>query len=479
MIENPCQKLALSLELLLNRLHKYFTNIIEKGQPFGACLVNPRHSQARKPTPEIQKQIEQFATNHFSGINAIGYYLRYSTLPITPIDPRKSVNDESSIDDYVITLEHPQFDDRWQQTTISRALLFCMHDHEDHAWDEWFEPQTEAIRLTPLLHQTINESIILNRIQFQLSAPVLSFFENFVYEYALTDSHIALSRTQKELLRKKETTWQDLYPQAVNTLKPVMSLINGYKLVHKKAASTRNPILKSLWWEFIKWIDNKLINHTTLSDDMKCDLINQLRNPKKKALRSSYQAKRPALSISDVECAQVLYILISEFINSKTKKPIPAEAIIFIWIAQHTAFSGLHLSVSDIISLQIKNLCLENHIVKIGDSEVDISTGLKEIIQAYIQGKKRKEFLFQSLTHDNLEDVLSRASRKLYGEEGKLLPKDFLERVHVISGLRISIEARRLIDKQAELIKNSPYRIKSSEIKKDIKQAIRDRKAHI
>lgn len=468
MTEEHLHKFAIGLAELLNRLHDQIEKVQDNEQPFGACLVIPRHSLVRVPNPQIQKEIEQFATNHFLGTKALGYYLRYSTPPLTPIDPIKSTQDIPSINDYIITLEHPKFDEKWQQTMVSRALIYCIADNEVHSWDEWFELQIEAIRFTTLLHQRINEASILNWIQSQLLAPALPFFETFIYKYALTDTHVTICSAEKENWINKKTPWQTLYPLAANMLNPDISLEKGYKLAHKKATSTRTSAMKSLWNAFLNHVEKALINDTPLPDNMKTIQIEKLRSPKKRPPKVPYQAKRPALCISDLECAQVLYTMIIDFINSKKRKAILAESIIFIWIAQHAAFSGLQLTGTEIRSLKIKDINFQELAIKIAGQELHISGGLKEILSNYFEGENPNYLLFQNLSHDNLEDILARASAKLFGDEKKLLPKDFLEAVHVIPGLRISTEIRRQIDLQAKLIKNSPYRIKPSEIKKDI-----------
>lgn len=468
-------KMAVALEQLLNRIHNYIRDALEKGQPFGACLVNPKHSLVPPPTKELKKEIVDFATSHFEDTTAAGYYLRYSTLPLSPVDPTRSPQDKTSIDDYLITLGHPQFDNQWQQTFISRALIFCMDENEAHGWDEWFELQHEAIRFTPLLHQSLNEVTLLHWIQAHLLAPAQPVFESFIYEYALTDEHVTISSTDREKWMNKQIPWESLYPLALNLLKPNMSLKEAYKLIHKKAASTRNQILKSLWNSFLQHIENKLFNHPTLPDEMKRQLIEELREPKKRPPKAIYNAKRAAVAISDIECAQVLYLLIAEFLKSKTKKTILAEAIIFIWIAQHAAFSGLSVTGTQIRSIKFKDIDFKELTIKISAKEMHTSGGLNEILRAYGTGTNPKHLLFQQLKPDNLEDIISRTSAKFYGEERKLLPKDFLEAVHVIPGARISIQLRNQLNKQAELAKNSPYRIKAADIKKDIKQAIRDK----
>ncbi len=84
--------------------------------------------------------------------------------------------------------------------------------------------------------------------------------------------------------------------------------------------------------------------------------------------------------------------------------------------------------------------------------------------------RKNKRLLFQNLTYDNLEDIISKFSAKFYGPSNRLLPKDFLEKVHVIVGVRISVEMRRQITQQEELAKSSLYRINPREIKKQLKE---------
>lgn len=215
---------------------------------------------------------------------------------------------------------------------------------------------------------------------------------------------------------------------------------------------------------------------TSLSEKEKQLLITQLRGSKKKIPKGKYIAKRPALCISDLECGQMLYLLKQDFLTAKIKNKAVAEAILFILIAQHAAFSGLCLKEKDILGIKISDINHQDLTILI-KQEVNMTGGLNEILLAWVGDMERitKRFLFQNLTYDNLENILSKCSAQFYGLSNKLLPKDFLEKVHVIPGIRISIEMRRQITEQEELIKTSPYRIDTREIKKHIKESFKQK----
>lgn len=201
--------------------------------------------------------------------------------------------------------------------------------------------------------------------------------------------------------------------------------------------------------------------------------MTQLRGSSQKKNKEKYLAKRPAFCISDLECGQMLYLLKQDFLTNKTNNKAIAEAILFILIAQHAAFSGLRLKEKDILSIKMNDINHQDLTIQVKNQEINITAGLNEILIAWVGEKERKNnrLLFQNLTYDNLEDIISKCSTKFYGPTNRLLSKDFLEKVHVIAGARIPIEMRRQITEQEELVKASPYRIDSREIKKQIKES--------
>lgn len=71
-----------------------------------------------------------------------------------------------SSDDYQLTFEIPQFDKKWQQKVIARNLIYCPLDPEPYEYLDWFELQEEAIRLVPIVHQTVKELEIITNIEF-------------------------------------------------------------------------------------------------------------------------------------------------------------------------------------------------------------------------------------------------------------------------------------------------------------------------
>jgi hypothetical protein len=480
MKQNSLERFAVELTSLLKRIYDYWATHTEKEQPFGACTVNPKHAAAPLPTQEIQAELERRATEFFTPTKAIGYYFRYWTPPMLPVIDSGEASKPFTVDDYQMTLELPRFDDKWQQTVMARSLIYCPLDQEQHGWSDWFELQHEAVRLTPLLHKTLKELKIRLGITVTLGLPGRSIFESFVYDYAIHDANFPeMTKQEREQWRKRKVDWKVRYHLAVDVIKPATTLKDLYTIARKKAASSRNPTLKSLFWAFVDHVERRLIKEADLPEEEKKSLISQLREVPKRASKGKYRAKRPAVCISDVECGQVLYLLMQDFLNAKTKNKALAEAILFVWIAQHAAFSGLHLKVEDILSIRVTDIDHHDLTIIVRDKEANITEGLNEILTAWLgeSEKRNKKLLFQTLTYDTLEDIIGKCSVKFYGVEGKLLPRDFLERVHVVAGARIPLELRRQIAQQEELIKDSPYRIHEREIKKQIMEAIQKNKS--
>ena len=151
------------------------------------------------------------------------------------------------------------------------------------------------------------------------------------------------------------------------------------------------------------------------------------------------------------------------------------ESILFIWIAQHGAFSDINLNIQDIRSIKTSTIQTQDLTIQTSKGDISITSGLRDILTAWVKilGGKKSDKLFQKLSDDNLEDLLSRYTTQLFGLNGRLLPKDFLEKVHTTHGVRIPLDLRREISQQETLIKLSPYRIKSQEIKNQIQKSLR------
>lgn len=475
MKQNAFERLAQELSSLLKRIHEYCLIHIEKGQPFGACIANPKSADTPIPSERIQIELERQATEYFQKTEAVGYYFRYSTLPMLPTDSeaKKSI----TADDYQLSFDIPSFDQRWQKTSIARSLIYCPVDNEQHGWSVWFELQLEAIRLTPLLHQTLKEIKIKTEFEINLSQPGKPIFDSFVYKYAINDLHFPeMSKSEKEKWLTKKVDWKARYRLAADVINSATTLMDLYTTAHNKAVSTRNPMLKSLFVSFVNHVEKILVLDTDLPEEEKKRLICQLRKTKKRPLKTRYIATRPAVSISDIECGQVLYLLMQAFLAAKKKSNAIAETILFIWIAQHAAFSGLHLKVEDILAIHVTAVDFKELTICIKNQEIHITGGLNEVLMAWLGERKNKRRLFQTLSYDLLEDTLSRVSSNFYGSAGKLSPRDFLEKAHVVEGARIPLSLRRQIAQQEELIKHSPYRIDSGLIEKQIKESIEQKR---
>lgn len=475
---NSFERLAVELSKLINRTNDYCERHIENGQPYGACTINPKCASVPPPTQSIRNELEKRATDHFKQTNAVGYYLRYWTPPMLPVIHNDQAPKTISADDYQMTLGIPSFDDQWVQTTMARALIYCSLDKEQHEWSEWFELQLEAIRFTPLLFQTLNEIKTKAAITITLALPGIPIFESFIYEYAINDSHFPeMSKRDKEAWKGKKVDWKDRYRHAVDVIKSATTLQDLYIILRKRAASTRNPMLKTLFNKFVEGVEQNLIEKTALPAEVKLSLLLQLKQGKQKTSKVKSLPKRPSLCISDVECGQVLYLLIDDFLHRRKKNKALAETILFIWIAQHAAFSGLSVSEKDIFNILVSDVDHKGLTIQIANKEAYITGGLNEVLIAWIgeSQRKNKRRLFHALNYDVLEDMIGNCTTKFYGKEGKLHPRDFLEKVHVAAGTRITLELRRQISRQEELIKDSPYRINECEIKKHIKESIQNK----
>lgn len=401
-----------------------------------------------------------------------GYYFKYWTPPILPI--REDNQKPASVNDYEMHFALPQFDESWETATLARGLIFCPTEGEEGGWSDWFELQLEAIRITPLLHQSIEECKIINAIDTKLNQTGLQEFINFIYEYGLNDPYLPMQWSIIDSWKNRMIDWKERYDLMADLFDASKTLKDFYTVAREKAASSRNSMIKGLLWGFVKHIEDNLILQTKLTEELKKQQIEKIRKPQKRDVnKGQYNAKRPAVCISDIECGQVLYHLINTFLSSKKKNKILIEGFLYIWIAQHAAFSGLNLSTQDILSIKSSDIDADNLTIQTSKGEIDITSGVEDILLIWTKTLNiaKTKNLFRFLTYDNLEDLLTRYTTELFGSNGRILPRDFLEKTHPMHGARITLDLRREITKQESLILNSPYRIKPQKIKNEILEA--------
>lgn len=471
------ERLSTAIALLLIRIHNSCKINEESEIRFGLCTVTPKHSAVRKPSAQVQKEIEHCAKEHFQKLDAVGVYLRYWTPPLSPdADNREPIGDK---EDYHLSFELPIFDARFEQELIARALIFCPADSEMFRWDDWFELQLEALRFTPLLYQGLKEDRIVTQIRYQLALKAEPFFKEFVYGYALKDKHLNLSKSEIIEWEKKTADWTVHYSNARNIIRHNVSVYDCYKACHKKMKQTRNPKLQALLREFTYYIELRLIRQSGLPQMEIEILIEELRDLKglPRHNRTRYKAKRPSLCLSDIECAQFLYQLIQEFGKEPRSQKALGETILFIWLSQHAAFSGQSFQVQDVLSILVKDIDFGDGTISIANNKFHINKGLLEILSAWIGNSDRvnKRRLFSTLNYDVLEKLLKKYSLKFLGVDGRLQPRDFMMRVHVVQGARMDNQMRQQLANQELLVANSPYRIRSSDIKKQILSSVRQK----
>lgn len=291
----------------------------------------------------------------------------------------------------------------------------------------------------------------------------------------MTDHSLEMSSKDRKKYQQ-ENKWRELYPDVIPIFKKKgVTLRKAYIACRKQAPRIRENKIKTLLWAFAAHVEGKLIAGSSLPDDLKRSLIIELQQAYKTKKSGKYQAARATISLSDVECGQFLYLLLLEFGKSPAKKQILGEIILFIWFCQSAAFSDVKLTIQEILNLSIKDANLETYMVEIEDTKIHLNGGYTEILRIWVDSEeiKNQPKLFPSLTYDNLEKQIDKLSRKFWGIEGKLVTRDFLSKVHVVEFARIAIELREQIDMQQLLLKNSPYKIDSRIIKKEILEAVR------
>lgn len=448
-----------AINIMQQGVRSYSNKFTESNIKMGLYVISPKYAFVSFPTKEILNKIEIKAKDHFAAMDIQVVYCRYFTPPILPaLSANKGM--QATIDDYNITFTTSSFDKIWEKETTSRALIYCPSKTNMGEWKDWFSPQVSATRLTPLFYECLTENERIKEISTYLAQPMMPLFEKFIHGYVLDDDHIV------ELNR--QNNWGLLYPEIKQFFNAPLSVYEAYLLAQQKIVQNRNTKVKSLLQAYIESIE-AVVKKSELQECTKTQLLGLMRG-NAVSCKGKYNAKRPAIILSDIECAQMLIVLIKEFSVSPKKHQILAEIALFIWMAQQCAFNDVVVKVEDILAIKVTEVNLLTHNVIVAEQEIPLTEGLINLLEAWMGPGDRvnQHRLLHGLTYDNLEKNIARYSRKLFGAEWQLQPRDFLRKVHVLSGARIIAEVGDQLEHQQELVDSSPYQLKMQKIKKHL-----------
>lgn len=184
MRENASERFTKVLSQLYDRIYNYCAKQIKNELVIGACIVTPKYSSLPLPTQAVQNEFERRAATYFEQTEAVGYCFRYSSIPLNTRKSPQANTESISADDYQMSLKLPRFDEEWEQTILARSLIYCPSDNEQRGWSDWFDLQREAIRLTPLLHQSLKE--IKTKFQIEIT---LTFLPNLCFSHLFLNMH--------------------------------------------------------------------------------------------------------------------------------------------------------------------------------------------------------------------------------------------------------------------------------------------------
>lgn len=475
MKKTAAERLSNAITSLLTRIHDYCQASADSPIRYGLCIANLKYAPYREATKEVLAELEKRAEDHFKPLNIHGFLFRFWTPPRLPVIQSVDIKNPLSANDYQLTFKLPQFSAQEEQRTMARSLLFCSSSGEiNHWWDEeWFEIQDEAIRYVPLIFQEIKENTIIRKISLSLAQPGMPVFDAFANNYAFQTEYLGISNKEKKQIKDGKGSWEKYFPKIREIFSSAKTLFDIYKIGKEYALKSRDLNEKSFLSSFIEKVETSLIKKTDLPDDLKLDLLNNLRGISKKQHKSGYQAKRPVICLSDIECGQILFLLFQKLLSNPKKYSVYGEIALYIWICQHAAFAGVAFKEADILKIKVTDIDIAGLLINLNGIQVQITRGLSDILEAWMGKNERqnKRLLFHTLEYDNLEKKLKRISQDFFGKDGFVLPSDFLMKAHVIPFVRLSAQQRTEIDYQASLIKDSPYRIRNSEIKKQILSA--------
>ncbi len=479
MKKTAAQRLSEALSALQMRNYNYCNEMVNSRMRIGICIARRKEASAQKPTEDTLSQLQQQAKSHFASQNIDKFYFLFVELPIQ-LNEKVNTKATLAVDDFLLTCRIQEFDTAWEQETLARSLIYCPSELEAGGWHEWFIPEVEAIRLAPLCYEWLKEHKIAGQIQQEMQQPAISFFDTFIRNYILTDYDLELSERARQQVSQGLQDWRPFY-KALSSILPSKeaTLFELYKASRAKVVQSRNEQLRSVLKAFSDEVEKKVITSKSLAQDVKESYIDYLHGTEKRAKRE-YEAKRPVYCLSDVECAQTLYLVIRQFQTNPKKNQIYGEIALFIWICQQAACRGHELDIKAVLDLKVTDMDFDDFFIRFPCAKIEVTEGLSAIIKEFIGNMPRQNErkLFPSLTYDNLEKSLKNLTKKFFGREGFLLPQDFLTQVHVIPGARIPYELRVQLTYQKCRVSNSPYIIKASAIKKQVRASLEQNSPH-
>jgi hypothetical protein len=468
MKKTSAQRLSEAICALQMRTYRYCHEMVNSNMRIGICIATRKKPSVHKPTEEVLARLQQQAKSHFAHKNIHLLYFTVIELPVNYNTEEIHASTSLSIDDFLLICRIQEFDTVWEQETLARSLIYCPAELDLGGWYEWFIPEVESVRLAPLCYEWLKEHKITGQIQQDMQQPAISFFDTFIRKHILTDDTMGLSNQERKQIHQGIKDWRVIYKE-LSTILPVneTTLFDLYMTSRAKVIQSRNGQIRSVLKAFLEEVENVVVNSKPLAQDVKESYIAHLRGDAKRQ-KQKYEAKRPIYCLSDLECASILYLVIRQFQTDPKKNQVYGEIALFIWICQHAAFSGHELDIDDVLNLKVTSIDFEGLCIDFPCAKIDIIQGLSDIIHCFIGAAQRQNDrkLLPSLTYDNLEKTLKNLTRKIFGREGYLLPKDFLNRVHVIAGARIPYELRSQLTYQKSRVNQSPYVISASEIKK-------------
>jgi hypothetical protein len=157
--------------------------------------------------------------------------------------------------------------------------------------------------------------------------------------------------------------------------------------------------------------------------------------------------------------SSILMHFITEFIKDPNKKKQFGEIACVLWVLIWSAQGDCEgrISIKNVLQITSKDIVPDDSAVKMNDSEVQISWGLRDLLICLL-GKgegQRACRLFGSLDVSGklLERALMQASKKLFPDDTEpVLPAAFLVPAHSVPGVRIPLEHRKAMRKTKRLI---------------------------
>ncbi len=312
------------------------------------------------------------------------------------------------------------------EDALLEAILYCASPEEAPKWIDWFEKENKAGSPTNLLLSLIADEEMLHPLRENLKKPALPFFKKFEEN---------LNYTKEFKLAYKV----DPIPQETTSIE------EAYKNVVQSLRNRDKRNLDAFRREWKARLENLIFEGINWPIEVKYAVFDELTPIKPPKPRFSKSRWGTGLALDRQTYASFIKYFIQLFLKGPTKNQAEGETAILLWLMIYIAQDPKHtISIKRLLTLTTENL--QNRFLLIDGQEIELSLGLINILNEYLDDKdlKRQQKLFPNLTEYILKNLFRKASQELLPADSiEALPEAFLTFPHPLKHIRMLAKLRK------------------------------------